>query len=170
MERTRFRDRKESGLLLGERLRRYARDPKAIVIGMPRGGVVTGYALAALLDLPLDVLPSSGEDPRFHRDRPPAALGGRTVIVVDHGVMSPSAMLAAIQSIRAQSPARIVIAVPVAARRTCEQLRKLSDEFFCLATPEVVANLAEWYDDFTPVSDSEVVTLIQKACIQPVAR
>lgn len=51
-----FRDRKESGQLLAKRLRRYAGSENAIVLGLPRGGVVTAFEVATALDLPLDVL------------------------------------------------------------------------------------------------------------------
>ncbi len=52
----RFRDREEAGRMLAEKLRRYAGDPSALVLGLPRGGVVTAYEVAAALDLPLDVV------------------------------------------------------------------------------------------------------------------
>ncbi|HEX7421012.1 MAG TPA: phosphoribosyltransferase [Thermoanaerobaculia bacterium] len=52
----RFRDRKQAGRLLAEKLRSYAIDASAIVLGLPRGGVVTASEVAAALDLPLDVI------------------------------------------------------------------------------------------------------------------
>lgn len=52
----RFVDRSEAGLLLAERLAHYARQPDAVVIGLPRGGVVTAYEVAKALALPLDII------------------------------------------------------------------------------------------------------------------
>lgn len=50
-----FRDRREAGALLAERLSPYAgRD--VLVLAIPRGGVVVGYEVAKTLGLPLDVL------------------------------------------------------------------------------------------------------------------
>jgi len=51
-----FRDRRDAGRILGERLRRFAGRPDAIVLGLPRGGVEVAYEVAGALDLPLDVL------------------------------------------------------------------------------------------------------------------
>ena len=52
----RFHNREEGGRLLAERLRPYAVDATAIVLGLPRGGVVTAAVIAEQLDLPLDVM------------------------------------------------------------------------------------------------------------------
>ncbi len=52
----RFKDRHSAGQLLARALQSYARDPHAIVIGLPRGGVVTAYEVTKALDLPLDVI------------------------------------------------------------------------------------------------------------------
>ncbi len=52
----RFRDRREGGWLLTKRLRRYRKAERALVLGIPRGGVVTAAEVARELDLPLDVV------------------------------------------------------------------------------------------------------------------
>jgi predicted phosphoribosyltransferase len=51
-----FANRTEAGLKLAEELRYYRGRNDTIVIGLPRGGVVTAAAIAETLDLPLDVL------------------------------------------------------------------------------------------------------------------
>ncbi len=51
-----FRNRGEGGKRLAALLCHYADDPSAVVVGLPRGGVVTAYEIAKALDLPLDVL------------------------------------------------------------------------------------------------------------------
>jgi predicted phosphoribosyltransferase len=53
---TGFADRVEGGHRLAEALRHYRGKPATIVVALPRGGVITGAAIAADLDLPLDVL------------------------------------------------------------------------------------------------------------------
>lgn len=50
-----FRDREEAGRMLSERLLSYqGRD--AVVLAIPRGGVVVGYEVATNLEMPLDVI------------------------------------------------------------------------------------------------------------------
>jgi putative phosphoribosyl transferase len=54
----RFRDRREAGRLLAARLGAYAGCAGAVVLGLPRGGVVPAAEIAAALGLPLDVIVS----------------------------------------------------------------------------------------------------------------
>lgn len=51
-----FTDREDAGRRLAKPLRRFARDAGAVVIALPRGGVVTGRAVADALRLPLDIV------------------------------------------------------------------------------------------------------------------
>lgn len=50
-----FRNRAEAGQKLAQPLSKYKSHPDTIVIGLPRGGVVTAYEVAKALSLPLDV-------------------------------------------------------------------------------------------------------------------
>jgi len=52
----RFRDRQDAGRQLGQRLL-HLRDQHAVVLALPRGGVVVGFEIAAALDAPLDIVP-----------------------------------------------------------------------------------------------------------------
>lgn len=51
-----FADRIEAGQFLAEKLEDYKDDPSVILIALPRGGVVLGYEVARLLNLPLDIV------------------------------------------------------------------------------------------------------------------
>jgi putative phosphoribosyl transferase len=54
---TRFADRAAAGRALGERLSAtHARRSDAVVLGLPRGGVLVAAGVAARLAAPLDVL------------------------------------------------------------------------------------------------------------------
>ena len=90
-------------------------------------------------------------------DRPRHAATGRTVLLVDDGVITGTTMVAAIRSVRAQRPLRVVAAVPVAAHDGLDLARAYADEVVCLHLPRVVYALDEFYDDFAPVLDSDVV-------------
>lgn len=51
-----FKDRQAAGKLLAKRLTGYQNDPQAIVLGIPRGGVVVACEVAKSLKLPLEVV------------------------------------------------------------------------------------------------------------------
>jgi putative phosphoribosyl transferase len=54
----------------------------------------------------------------------------------------------------------LVVAVPVAARATCDELRSLVDEIVCAVTPEPFHAVGQWYLDFSPTPDEEVRSLL----------
>lgn len=51
-----FKDRQHAGKLLAQALEKYKDNPNAIVLGLPRGGVVVAYEVAHQLHLPLDII------------------------------------------------------------------------------------------------------------------
>jgi putative phosphoribosyl transferase len=90
-------------------------------------------------------------------------LTGRPVILVDDGLATGSTMRAAVEAIRRQRPARITVAVPVAAADTCLQLRDEADDVVCLSTPERFRAVGLWYRMFDQTGDEEVQTLLEEA-------
>jgi len=50
-----FHDRKEAGILLSDKLAKYAQTADTIILALPRGGVPVAYEIAQKLNLPLDV-------------------------------------------------------------------------------------------------------------------
>ena len=99
----------------------------------------------------------------YRAQRPPLHIAGRTVILVDDGLATGATMRAAAVAVRQQHPARLVVAVPVGARDSCDSLRDVADEIVCPAMPEPFHALSLWYDFMPQSSDDEVRTLLQKA-------
>jgi putative phosphoribosyl transferase len=101
---------------------------------------------------------------RIYREgRPFPEVRGRTVILVDDGLATGSTMRAAAAALRAQGAGRLVAAVPVAPKDTCDALLDLVDEVICAVTPDPFFAVGEWYEDFTQTSDAEVQDLLRRA-------
>jgi predicted phosphoribosyltransferase len=99
----------------------------------------------------------------YRAQRPPLHIAGRTVILVDDGLATGATMRAAAVAVRQQHPARLVVAVPVGARDSCDSLSDVADEVICPAMPEPFHALSLWYDAMPQASDDEVRSLLQKA-------
>lgn len=109
-------------------------------------------------------------DRLFRGHRQPPAVRGRTVLLVDDGLATGSSMEAAILALRKGEPAKIVVAVPVGARETCDRLGRLADAVICLITPFPFSAVGQWYEDFTQTSDEEVRALLASAPLTPELR
>ena len=207
-----FRDRREAGRLLAERLAGYANRPDVLVLALPRGGVPVAYEVARALGAPMDVfvvrklgvpgyeelamgavatggvrvlndqlverlgipeqmidavaareLQELARRERLYRGgRPPPDVRGRTVVLVDDGLATGATMHAAIEALRQQNPARIVVAVPTASPETCEEMKTRADDVICAVTPEPFHAVGLWYHDFSQTTDEEVRDLLAR--------
>jgi len=99
--------------------------------------------------------------------RAPLEVRGKTAIVVDDGVATGSSMRAAVAGLRRLKPARLVVAVPVGARATCQALEAEADETICALTPDDLDAVGLWYQDFTQTTDEEVRALLEAAASAP---
>jgi putative phosphoribosyl transferase len=208
-----FRNRREAGLRLADRLGAYAGRHDVVVLALPRGGVPVAHPIAQALQAPLDVflvrklgvpgqeelamgaVASGGvrvlnedvlhaarvsqadvdritttameELERQHRayrgESAAPALEGRVVILVDDGLATGASMRAAILALKRLQPSRIVVAVPVGAADTCQELMRLADEVVCAATPAPFFAVGRWYADFAQTTDQEVQVLLSSA-------
>lgn len=211
-----FKDRREAGKMLAQRLSAYIGRLDVIVFALPRGGVPVAYEVALALNAPLDVLivrklglPGQEElalgaiasggihilnediiralavpeeainvvarkefqelqrrEQMYRGDRPASDVRDRTAILIDDGLATGASMRAAVAGLRAQQPARIVIAVPVAAPETCSAFEFEVDEIVCLMTPEPFLGVGRWYADFRQTTDEEVRTFLEEATRQ----
>ncbi len=207
-----FKDRRQAGLALADKLLRYRNAPDTLVLALPRGGVPVAFEVARELELPLDVFvvrklgaPGNEEyalgaiasggirilnrqaealqlpvtlleaiaqreerelerrERAFRGNQPLPQLEGRIVILVDDGLATGSSMRAAAVAVRRRNPARIVVAVPVAAPEVCDEFRSRVDEVECVMTPESFHAVGAWYEHFEQTSDQEVHALLEEA-------
>jgi len=99
-------------------------------------------------------------DTAYRHGRARPVVLGQTVIVVDDGLATGASMQAAVIALRRLEPARIVVAVPVGAKDTCERLANLADEVVCATTPEPFRAVGLWYQQFPQTTDDEVHRLL----------
>lgn len=99
----------------------------------------------------------------YREGLPALPVHGRTVVIIDDGLATGASMKAATRALRPQGPKRIIVAVPVAARQTCDALRNDADEIVCAATPEPFMAVGMWYEDFSQTTDDEVQWLLKLA-------
>lgn len=100
---------------------------------------------------------------RFRDDFAPAEVKGRTVLVVDDGLATGLTDLAAVRALRSRGAARIVVASPVGSVEAVRRLREEADEVVCHTVPARMLGVGHWYEDFSPVSEEEVLALLAGA-------
>ena len=102
---------------------------------------------------------------RLREGRPPPAVRGREVILVDDGIATGGTVRAALQALSGAGAARIVLAVPVAPPRTLAQLPLPASDIVCPLQPYDLGSVGRYYDDFTQTDDDEVVRLLAQAAL-----
>jgi predicted phosphoribosyltransferase len=100
---------------------------------------------------------------RYRAGHPPVPLEGRTAIVIDDGMATGMSDLAAVRAVRARGAARVIVAVPVASREAVEMLEEEAERVICPTIPRRLYGVGMWYADFAPVSDEEVLALLNEA-------
>jgi predicted phosphoribosyltransferase len=107
-----------------------------------------------------ELLELARREQAYRGDRPPLGLEGRRVVLVDDGLATGSTMRAAVAAARLHRPARVEVAVPVAAADACALLAAEADEVLCLHAPPAFLAVGAHYADFTQTSDREVQQLL----------
>ena len=90
-------------------------------------------------------------------------VSGRTAIIVDDGIATGASVMAVIEAVRDEKPAKIIVAVPVIAADTMRELKKVVDKVVVLSAPEKFYAVGEFYEDFSQTMDEEVLYLLQKS-------
>lgn len=99
----------------------------------------------------------------YRGKRPFPDLKDKIIILVDDGIATGATMRAAIKGLYKREPANIVVAIPVAALSTYEEMSDLVDKIICPLKPVNFYAVGLWYMDFSQTSDAEVSELLAKA-------
>jgi putative phosphoribosyl transferase len=87
---------------------------------------------------------------------------GRVAIVIDDGIATGATARAALRATRMRGPARLVLAVPVAATDTLAALRHEADAVVAVEHHASFGAIGFYYADFRQLSDSEVKDLMAR--------
>ena len=98
----------------------------------------------------------------YREGRPPEPIEGRTALLIDDGLATGASMLAAVRALRPRAR-EIVVAVPVAAEETCDEIRREVNQIICCATPRPFIAVGMFYSNFEQTTDEEVRTLLAQA-------
>jgi len=86
-----------------------------------------------------------------------AALGSRTVIVVDDGLATGATMVASLDWARRRAPGRLICAVPVGSSEAIAWAAGHADQLICPWRPAAFGAVSQFYAHFEQVSDEEVL-------------
>jgi len=100
---------------------------------------------------------------RYRGERGGVDVRGRTAIIVDDGLATGLTDLAAVRALRSLGAERVIVAVPVGVSDSLTRVAQDADDVICHTVPAELISVGSWYEDFTPVSDDEVVELLDAA-------
>ncbi len=126
-----------------------------------RGLAISDQLFAAAIDRERDELERRERVCRGNRT--PFNVTGRVVITIDDGLATGASMLAALRAVRVHRPARVVVAVPVAAAQTIQRMRGSADDVVAVIVARGLGGVGQWYDDFRQTDDEEVRELLRSA-------
>ena len=101
----------------------------------------------------------------YYDTRKPISFKNKIVIVVDDGVATGNTLMSSIKLIEKQKPSQIIVALPVGPPSVIEKIKNIPyvNETICLLVPENFRAVGQFYKNFDPIKDNEVVTLLEKA-------
>lgn len=97
----------------------------------------------------------------YHQQPGLPDFSGMTAVLVDDGVATGFTVLAALAAVKKRNPLRLILAVPVVARDTAAELEAVVDDLVSLLTPADFVAVSQFYRDFAPTTDAEVLRILQ---------
>jgi putative phosphoribosyl transferase len=136
-------------------------DPEAIaILGLPNG-IVDEIAARETAEL-------ERRAALYRGDRAPLDITGHTAIVVDDGVATGVTDAAALRALRRKGARRLILAVPVCPPDSARRMGEEADEVIALQQPPRFFGVGQFYEDFSQVSDEQVVSTLAKFGHAPV--
>jgi predicted phosphoribosyltransferase len=91
---------------------------------------------------------------------------GATAVLVDDGLATGLTMRAAVASARRHGAREVIVAVPCAAAGAAQRLAEAADRVIALVADETFLAVGAYYLDFSPVSDRDVLAMLDRARLE----
>jgi putative phosphoribosyl transferase len=98
----------------------------------------------------------------YRQGKPLINFTNRDVILIDDGLATGVTTTAAARFLRANGANKVILAVPVAPAYDNELIESVVDKIICPYRPISFGGVGGWYDDFSEVSDQEVIDLLEQ--------
>jgi len=135
----------------------------------PKGEV---YLTETGLDIPKDYIKREAEElkkavqeryRKYRGNKPLPDLKNKIVIIVDDGLATGSTMMAAVEFVRREKPAMVIVAVPVAPEEAVRRFERIADKVVCVDIPDFFQAIGMFYESFPQVEDDEAIRLLREA-------
>ena len=135
------------------------------------GTVTINAAVLAQFNIPLEEVDAAAQREKeeierreraYRNGRLPVRLEDRMVLLVDDGLATGASMLAAVRSVRPRAR-EVIVAVPVAAESTYNELHGEVDEMVCAHIATAFHSVGRFYRNFEQTTEEEVCTLLSQA-------
>lgn len=99
---------------------------------------------------------------RYRGSRPAPSLRDKTVLLIDDGLATGTTMRVAITAVKRQQPAQVLVGVPVGSPDRVPAIGRLVDRIECISQPRRFMAVGQFYDDFRPTTDDEVIAALAR--------
>jgi len=102
------------------------------------------------------------QEKEWRSGKEPLDLKNKVVVITDDGVATGATVKAAIEIVRQANPQKIILAMPVVAKESLNEIENLADEVVYLEAPELFFAVGQFYQDFEQITDEEVKELLNE--------
>ena len=124
----------------------------SLLIAIMPSGIAVACRIAKQTRMDVGAAFLSHDDHGVHVSELPP-VDGRTVVIVDDGIETGTAVRAVVEAVRAAGAARVVVAMPVVPREVEAWLSLMVDQVIAIDRPLVRRSLAWHYEEFDPIDD-----------------
>lgn len=101
----------------------------------------------------------------YRQGRKPLDIENKTVILVDDGMATGATILSAVKYLKRHG-AKIILAVPVASQEALEKVKDEVEQAEVLEVPEYFQAVGQFYHQFEPVTDEEVIQCLSSSSVR----